>query len=254
MGRYAKPTQAAGTLNYGEPITRRLAFAVASGWDRGQGQPFTTVTREVLGTSGAANGTLPAGGPAMTKDFGWGHCSSNDGWYNYSSMLTPPTFDPSAGFSFACVVQPLVLPAVNTFNRRVLQKRASGAATDPGFDAFLDSFVSLTWSFEWSNGVIEQTLRSTVVPVLNRSDLLVGTLEPLGSIARLYVNGALDVSAALAVVPVNPLALPIGVCGGIGPVGDRGGDNCVGFAAIWNRALSAREVTELWASPYRMFI
>jgi hypothetical protein len=250
MPRFQKP--ALPVLNYSHPLTRELLYTTPAGWDRGIRSTENTVTRSSKNlVEGVANGAPPVLGVARVSEFGWGLCSSNNSWYQYTAVAVP-TLIGSGGLTVAALVQPLVIPAIGTFNRRVIQKRASGAATDPGVDMFLDSFISYSWSFEWSDGVNEQTLRGGV-PELNKIALLVGTIEPQGSIARLYVDGAQVAEAALLLSPVNPVALPISICGGIGPAGDQGGDNCVSFAAIWNRALRPREVADLWADPYRMF-
>lgn len=252
MGRFHQ--QKRPQIHLANPLTRQLLFAVPCAWDRGLAWP-TNVTRNTIRapTAGDAMGTINPAILATILDFGYGLCSSTDGWFSYEADLGVSIFIGGAGFSCAALVRPTVVPPVGTTNRRVFQKRASGAATSPGFDMFLDTFIAHTWSFEWSDGVTEQTLRSTSVPNVERSDLLVGTLDPQTSVARFYVNGICEVEAALGVTPVNPVGQPIGICGGIGPAGDEGGNNCVGMAALWNRVLNPREVNDLWADPFRMW-
>jgi len=252
MPRFQKPLRP--RIAWGNPLAREVLFSVACGWDRGFRETNMQVTRSDRNKLlGLALGTPPAIGVTATEDFGWALCSGTDGWYEYDADNGVSVFIAGAGFSCAALVRPLVVPPLGTTNRRVFQKRNSGAAVDPGFDMFLDTFIMHTWSFEWSDGVTEQTLRSTTAPALNRSDLIVGTLSPQDNRARFYINGALENEAALAVVPANPVGQPIGVCGGIGPAGNAGGDNCVGMAALWNRELRPREVADLWADPYRMW-
>jgi len=254
MPRWQKPANP-GAINLGDPLARQLLFALAPGWDRGLRSSDSTVTPEArTEIAGVLQNVAIAGGVAQTSAPGWGLCSGSNSWFNYPSDIGIPSFVGNVGFSVAILVEPLVIPALNTVNRRVFQKRLNGAPTSPGFDMFLDSFIAYTWSFEWADGVTEQTLRSVnQIPTLNRPDLLVGTLNPQTSIANLYVNGILENSAALVTVPSNPVGQPIGVCGGIGPANDAGGDNCATFAALWNRELSQQDVLTLHANPFRMF-
>lgn len=251
MGRWAKPPEPR-RVNYNDPLSRQLFFALPAGWDRGRsaGNEVTRNTTRVQ-SAGAAMGTVDPALVACVRDFGLGLGSTTAGWFNYAAETAP--IATGGPFSCAALVRPTVVPALNTVNRRVLQKRADGQPTSPGFDLFLDSFVNITWTFEWSDGVNEERVRSGVIPSAQRTDLLVGTLNPTTGIARLYWNGELETEGALTVFPVNPAAQPIGVAGGIGPAGDEGGDNVVGMAAIWARELSARDVTDLWADPYRMW-
>lgn len=233
-------------------MTRGLLFGVNCGWDKGLRNAANEVTRTSRNlVDGVSNGAAPASGVARVNGSGWALCSSNDSWYEYAPTSLSAISTP-AGLTVAALVEPLVLPGVSTFNRRVVQKRLSGAPTDPGFDLFLDSFVSLSWSFEWSDGVAEQTLRAGI-PVLNEQTLLVATLDTQANMATLSINASGSNSTALTIVPVNPAALPVAICGGIGPVNDRGGDNCVSMAAVWNRPISPREITQLWADPFTMW-
>lgn len=251
MARWAKPPEPR-RLNYNDPITRQLFFALPAGWDRGRSST-NEVTRNTarLPSAGAAMGTVDPTLVPSNQDYGLGLGSTHAGWFNYPTETA--VIATGGPFSCAALVRPLIVPALNTVNRRILQKRLDGQPTSPGFDLFVDSFVALTWTFEWSDGVNEERVRSGLVPSAQRTDLLVGTLNPTTGTARLYINGALETAGALTVFPVNPPAQPIGVSGGIGPAGDEGGDNAVGMAAIWARELSAREVSELWADPFRMW-
>ncbi len=252
MARFAKP--AFPRLRAGAGLADQLLFALPPGWDRGYGLPGPHVTRSSMtGRPGTAINTLIAGGPATVEGFGWALTSSSDGWFDYVADIGVPTFIAGAAFSCAVLVRPTIVPPLNSTNRRVFQKRVSGAATSPGFDVFLDTFITHTWSFEWSDGVNEQTLRSTTAPSTQRADVIVGTLDPVANQARIYINGVLEREAALAVVPVNPAGRPIGVGGGIGPVGDAGGNAAIGMAALWNRRLSMREAAELAANPYALW-
>jgi hypothetical protein len=241
-------------LNANHPLASQMLFGLCSGWDRAYRlSPGNLVTKESRRQiPGIIVNTIP---PTVydTIDAGWALCSSSDSWFHYEIDQGVGVFISGAPFSCATLVRPLVVPAIGGTNRRIFQKRLDGAPSSAGFDMFLDAFTFLSWSFEWSDGTAEQTLRSTTVPSTGRTDLVVGTLDPVTSTARIYVNGVLENQSVLTVIPSNPTGLPIKVCGGVGPVGNAGGDNCSAMAALWQRALNPREVAFLNADPYLLW-
>jgi len=165
-----------------------------------------------------------------------------DGDSDYIDFGDPAALELSGDLSYVVMVKPNSISGLRGIMGKI--EYSDNTEKDVGISQYNDAF----WWQLGSEDPILARLISTTDAVIGQWYQIIGTRQ--GTVAKLYVNGALEDTDTVT-GDINPAHdFVIGSYkSGIGYYFS----GVVDYAMVYNRALSAREIAELYANPFGMF-